>query len=314
MKQILPLLIVCGLLSSCATILNSPQTTVEVYTTQASKIIIGKDTLQTENNRVELTLARAKDPITITSQTDSLNKTIQLKPKNSGAYWLNLLYTSFVGMLVERDNPKRFTYPKVVSIDSKNSEPTYSKFRKNYDKGETYVHFSLPHINHFNLSPPDESSRKKSLGFWGLSLGLDYYHSKNQYLNFSGNTATNLIAPIPASVKLEDGYESMSTLYFSLSNNHKINRFSFGYGIIYGENIWDLRYEDEFDPQLPPRESIRKVTENMGLIFSTYYQTGSRFNIGLVYRPTFVRLRPQSPSKYEHQISLDFAWKFRLPD
>ncbi|MFK7905886.1 MAG: hypothetical protein AB8B69_12205 [Chitinophagales bacterium] len=314
MKQILPLLMVCVLLSSCATILNSPQTSIAVYTTEPSKIIVGEDTIVTQKNRAKISVLRGDKPLKIIAETDSLNKTIYLPPKYSGTYWLNLMYTSFIGMIIEHKNPKVFTYQKVVSLNSADTSGNFSKHRPTYHKGEMYLHLSLPHMNHFYLQPPEEATSKNNLGFFGLSLGMDYYHSKNQYINLSGSTSTDILLPFPAPIDFGGEHEQMSTLYFSLSNNHKIKRLSLGYGITYVENIWDLRYYDQFDPAPPSRDSVRKVTENLGLIFFFFFQTGSRFNIGLVYRPTFIRLRPQSPSKYEHLISLDFAWKFQLPD
>ena len=114
MKQILLLLILSTLLSSCATILNSPQTPVSIHTAEPSKIIVGTDTIPTKKNKAKVVLQRSADPVEITAQTDSLNKTqtIVLQPKNSAAYWLNLVYTSVVGMWIERNEPKRYTYQK----------------------------------------------------------------------------------------------------------------------------------------------------------------------------------------------------------
>ncbi len=293
---------------------NSSQTKITLHTSEPSTILVEEDSVLTVNNTADITLKRSKEDVEITIRTDNLSKTILLPSKNSVAYWSNLLYNGGVGMLVEKNKPKRYTYPQLIYINSLDTLPTYSRFRPSYQKGEMFIHLSLPYMNHFYLNPPDETSTKKSLGFWGFSLGVDYYHTNNQYLHFSANTATNFFVPVPAAVYREGEYESMSTLFFALSNNHKINRFSVGYGVTYGENIWDLNYSAGFDSIPPSREPVRKVSENLGLIFTAYYQTGAHFNIGLIYRPTFIRLRPKGTGQYEHLISLDFAWKLRVKD
>lgn len=41
-------------------------------------------------------------------------------------------------------------------------------------------------------------------------------------------------------------------------------------------------------------------------------QRSEDFNIGIVYRPTFYRPDLINKFKYEHLISIDFAWKIRL--
>ena len=55
-----------------------------------------------------------------------------------------------------------------------------------YKKGELHLHLSLPHINSFCIKPPSESY-KSSFGFWGVSAGLDYYHSQSQFINVSAS-------------------------------------------------------------------------------------------------------------------------------
>lgn len=104
----------------------------------------------------------------------------------------------------------------------------------------------------------------------------------------------------------------MSSRYASISNNHKLGTFSLGYGLSYSKNTWDFRYYDKFDAPPPTREPIKKSSNAIGLIFPTYLQLGEHFNVGVIYRPTFYRPKLNDKFKYEHLISIDFAWKIRV--
>jgi hypothetical protein len=118
--------------------------------------------------------------------------------------------------------------------------------------------------------------------------------------------------PVPAAVDISGEYELMSSSYLNISNNHKVRRFSFGYGFSYSKNTWDLRYYNRFNPPPPTRNPEKKSNNALGLVFSSYYLTGKRFTLGIVYRPTFYRLNAEPVFKYEHLLSLNFGWKIRL--
>jgi hypothetical protein len=311
MKLIVFIFAFSFLLTSCATLMNGSQKNVTVYTTAPSKIIHNKDTIRTSDNKARLRLPRKKEKVTLIAQTDSLTKILNIPSKNSILYPGNIFFNFGIGMLVDRNNPKRYTYPNRIYL---NSEDTVSRFygfgQSNYI-GELHLHLSLPHINSFQLTPENEGT-KSNTGFWGLTIGLDYYHSKNQFLNFSATGVTDFFVPVPASVEISGEYELMSSGYIGISNNHRVRRFTVGYGFSLARNTWDLRYYDTFDATPPTREPVKKSSTAIGLIFPTYFQLGEHFYVGVVYRPTFYRPGMKDKFKYEHVISIDFAWKVVL--
>ena len=311
MKQTLFVLIVSILLSSCATIINQPYKNVKVYTTEPSKIIYGQDTIKTINNKANLLVERKKELLSIVTMTDSITKTIEIKPRNSFMYWCNITHTFGIGLLVDMKNPKRYSYPERIYINSADTINKYYKYGKSNNKGELDLHLSLPHFNFFNLTPQGEGM-KVGASFWGLTVGLDYYHSKNQFVNLGGSYAFGLSFPIPAAVDFFGERELMSSWYISLSNNHKLWRFTAGYGLSFGKNIWDFGYYS-WEEELPPTKApITKSHYAFGLIFPIYFQLSEHFNIGVVYRPTFYRPNIADKFAYEHLISIDFAWKIRI--
>jgi len=311
MRQVLFILIASILLGSCATIMNQPYKNVKVYTTESSRIIYRYDTIKTINNKANLWVERKKELLSIVTITDSITKTIEIKPRNSFMYWVNIPYTYGIGMLVDMNNPKRYSYPKRIYINSTESRSNYYHFSQSDNKGEVHLHVSLPHINLFQLSPENEGVKING-GFWGLTIGVDYYYLKNQFFNVGISAVSDFFVPFPAAIDISGEYELMSSRYFSLSNNHRLGRFTFGYGLSYARNTWDFRYYNRFSPPLPTREPIKKSHNSFGLVLPTYFQLGEHFHLGVVYRPTFIRPNLTNKCKYEHLISVDFAWKIRI--
>ena len=185
------------------------------------------------------------------------------------------------------------------------------------------LHLSLPHINSFRLLPKNESV-KINTGFCGYTIGFDYFHVDNQFINFGVSLVMDFFSPLPAPFDRSGEWESMSSIYFSLSNNHRLGQYNrlrktsqrhliVGYGFSYAINTWGFYYDDRFDNNLPPptREPVTKSHSALGLIFPIYYQNKS-LCIGVVYRPTFYRPTLTDKFIYEHLISIDIGWKIRL--
>jgi hypothetical protein len=313
MKQVFYILTISVLMTSCATVLNRPYQNVKIYTTEPSQIIHRYDTIKTVNNKVNLSVERKKEILSIVAMTDSITKSIDIKPRNSFAYWLNIYPTPlfWTGFLIDKNNPKCYSYPKRIYINSADTINKYYGYSQSNNKGELHLHLSLPHFNFFNLAPEGEKNRIGA-SFWGLTIGLDYYHSKNQFVNLDGSYAFGLVFPIPAAIDLSGEHELMSSWYIGLSNNHKLGRFTLGYGLSFGRNYWDFRYYNWGDPPPPTREPASKSHYALGLIFPTYFELGEPFNVGVIYRPSFYRPTLTNKFAYEHLISIDFAWKIRL--
>jgi len=310
-RKTFTLLLISLLLASCASLTNQEWTKSTIYTTKPTKIVFRNDTLRTIRNRVKLTFKRKNVPVEIIAVTDSLHKKVTINAIHSFEYWANIPCNVGIGMLVDNLNLKRYAYPKRVYINSSDTINRFFSYEQGNNKGQLLLHLSLPHINSFQLTPENEGT-KSNTGFWGVSLGFDYFHSKNQYLNLSASGVTDFFVPIPAAVDIRGEHESMRSVYLSLSNNYKIKRFSVGYGLSYATNAWILSDYGGEDETVTLKEPIRKTNKAFGLILTSYFQTTPNFYIGVIYRPTFIRPDITPTFKYEHLISIDFAWKIRL--
>jgi len=186
----------------------------------------------------------------------------------------------------------------------------------NPNKGDMRLVGSIPYVNSFRIEPENEET-KINTGFFGIATGLDYYHSENQFVNFGVSGVIDFFLPVPAAVDPAwiDGEEDefLSSLYFVLSNNHRIKIFTVGYGLSYAINYWSYSYYNySKTPDLPPTKHIKKNHGALGLIFSSYIYLENTVGVGFVYRPTFFRPGLTDKFLYEHLISIEFPVKLTL--
>ncbi|MEM9834063.1 MAG: hypothetical protein AAF944_25755 [Bacteroidota bacterium] len=300
------------LCSGCATLLNRPVTNIALHTSEPTTIVYQSDTLHTDqHNRCTILVDRSQEPIALAVKQDSLFQPISIPAKSSFAYYLNGIYNAGLGVFIDNDRPERYTYPRQVYFDLAETPLSYSRHGKGNYPNQRYVRVSIPYVNHFRLAPANESD-KINTGFWGISLGLDQYHSPQQYLNLTVGAVTDFDAPILMPYERVGEEESMFSVYFNASSNHRISRLHLGYGLSYAINTWNLRYHDRFNAPPPTREPTIKTSHALGAVVPAYVQLGKQFMVGVVYRPTFLRFNTNPIWAYEHLISLDFLWRVRL--
>ncbi|GHV15123.1 hypothetical protein FACS1894169_05580 [Bacteroidia bacterium] len=322
------------LVVSCASILNEEWTPVSVYTEQPAKAIVRGDTLRTKPrsnaNVLSFSVPRSSEPLQFVLQSDSLRKTISIPSKNSQNYYLNALYF-WPGFFVDKSNPKRYTY---------NSRLTFDKNLDLYDdrfitrKGDLNFYFSLPFIYlSLNTINPEDRSRITRGSVLGLSAGFDYYYKKDRFINLTGSMSFSNLSGcggyyVPDEwldePYVDDGFHMWN---LNVSHNHRLKRFSFGYGLSYNYTFYRkdtysmppnyVKPEDDFyDYHTYPHIYNHQRSEytTLGFVFNGYCYTSRNFSVGIIYKPNILRLKSQSgnPFCYEHQITLDFAFRFNL--
>ena len=296
------------LFSSCASIFNKPETRIRIYTDTpiALKTDYGTYIIDSEE---KILVPRNKKPLEIVVTQDSLRKEIKLLPKNSFQFYSNI-FTFGPGFLFDIRSNKRYTYQRNIYFDLRNSK--IRRFRPD-KKGQVNFIFGLPHVHSFNLSPiigvGVSSSQKLNTVFWGINLGLEYYYSDLHSIGFNVSEVVDFLFPVPVAVDYDGEHELTSLLYFNLTHNFKLNNFSIGVGVNHSKNTWDYKYPT--GTPLSEMYAIRKIYYSFGLTLNTYYRLDKYFNVGLVYKPTFLRIDPNRITVYEHVINLEFAWIFR---
>jgi len=310
-------------MTSCATLINKQEYALEIRTNVINSKVQLNDT--TYKLPATIKIRRSKSDLMMTLLSDTINREFRVKSSPNGAFlYGNLIWEVLcpIAYLIDYSNSKRFYYGKSVYLNVNNVDsviiPKISKDIIDYRSkiyptkaGQINLVLSLPYANSFYLQPPLELT-KSNTGCWGYSGGIEYYYKDNRYLNVSASVATDFFMPVIGAIDIWGEYDMMSTSYISLTNNYKFRRFTIGYGINYSTNTWDHRFYGSYEDIPPLREPIRRTSESFGITLNGYHQVSKHFFVGAIYRPTFLRIKPEIALKYEHLISLDFAYKFRI--
>lgn len=177
--------------------------------------------------------------------------------------------------------------------------------------GQIEIMVSIPYVNNF-YSVPEGESAKWGTGFWGISGGLGYQYSPSKFASLTLSSQIQYEVPFPAGIDYEDGIlEDQYSTNLSIMDNYQLKRWTLGYGLSYSRNTWRIRYFGE--DYIPPLQVPRHVSnQSMGLNLAAYYNVYKNLHIGIVYRPQFLTIDPTTKLNYQHSISLDIAWKWRI--
>lgn len=187
--NIISILLVLSL-SSCASIFNSRLTYTRILTNQPCKLTINGEENSLLVDQKEIWINRSKEPLKITAESTENKKTVSVNAKNSFMFWANL-YNDGIGMLIDRNSPKRYYYPRTIYLDLKDSTATYQTYvpyRGINDSLKNQIKFTpLKLIGLVNpgleLAYERKTSSKFSTQFMG-SLLLDYEKSNSTLAGF----------------------------------------------------------------------------------------------------------------------------------
>ncbi len=294
------------LLSSCATILNQPMQKVAIATGKNIKAVsIGKS-LSVDSSLIRIDaprfyyLVRSPEPVEVELQLDSTKKTTFLKSRNSFAYWANIYFNYGLGMLVDRDNTKRYAYPRnnyFTAEDSTIKRYVFAPVRK----GTMNISLSLPLPSFFNLQ--SEKGNYNSVGAFGLQTGIDYFYKSNHYVSLNFGAAIDAFGEY-----FGPGYREFGTVLFTnVMNNNVVGSFDLGYGINLSKLQWKRTTVGD---TINMDRSIKSTA--MGFSLSAQYRLGNYFRIGILYQPDILTLNHLPVLKYQHYISFNFIWKLPI--
>lgn len=309
------------LLCSCATILKKKTYNLNLYTNECVAKVKVNDSVYPLPATV--LVKRSNKDLNLTLMLDSANVdyTVKAAP-NSTFLYVNLagVYFCPINYAIDFTNKKRFYYGKSVFLNTNDTSrviyPAAIKAYHNYFtkkfpkiKGDIYIHLSVPYINSFYFKPHNEAL-KSNTGFFGFAFGVDYFYRNNQFISLYASGVTGFLAPFPVPVDYFGEHEVLYSAYMGLSNNHKLGRFSLGYGLSLSNNTWKLIGSDSLNSS--SQGEISKTNTTLGLIFPAYYQFGKLIYAGVIYRPSFIRTSTSIAFQYEHLISLDVAVKLGM--
>ena len=324
MKNKLLLVAVSLLLTSCATIFSKKEYEMHVTTNSKNASVKVNDT--DYKLPALIVVKRSKEPLKMVFTNDSLQKDMTLRSRLRPYFFIgNLFFYPPISHIIDLTSVKKYYYKNNVYIKVQDTSVKFSRIsidRKigsiftpslKDETGNLKLHYSFPNVNHLYFQPRGEN-KKNDFGFVGISGGLDYFYNKNTFVSIQADAKTSFFFPFPLPIDRDGGeYSDSSSLNFSISNNRKLNKFTYGYGLNYAVNIW--KYSNEYYDELNYRNveiTKRRVNQNLGLHLNSYFQISKNFYIGAVYQPSILNLDSGAKLQYKHSISLDFAWKVTL--
>lgn len=130
MRKIGLIVLISLLICSCATLFNSRTENLTIITSEPSKIVVSHDTSNFYLTQQNLIVPRSKEPLNISTINPTSSKSISIKSKSSFAYWLNLYPSSaWTGFLIDMNNPKRYSYPRTIFINTRSKENSYLTYK-----------------------------------------------------------------------------------------------------------------------------------------------------------------------------------------
>ena len=300
-------LIVLLLLSSCARLFNAPDHSINISSSNNIKsIYVNGKNLRLKKNTAKLNVYRDTIPLKMVVETADSTFHLSIKNKNSFNYILWGFLTGGIDWLIEKNHPKRYYYQKYIDLDVHENRIDVSRFQK-VDKSSVLLGFSIPYVNTFYLKTL--YGHKHQLGFWGLSADLDYFYKQNRSLSVQAGIATDYPVPVPVGIKYgdRDSILEWNTSFVNLKNNHIIGSFNFGYGLNISKYKWSIT---DLRRTVPVKKEIH--TTAGGLSFETTYRVAKHFRIGLLYNASFLEFENQLNTGYQHLLTFQFQWKFKL--
>ncbi|HBS85833.1 MAG TPA: hypothetical protein DEA97_04715 [Bacteroidales bacterium] len=305
MKKYLYITLTLLLLTSCATIINSPIQKVEITTdNNISNITLDSSNLSIRKNEVFYVL-RDKSPLIIRYQVDSSINTIKIASHTSFLYWSNIFFNYGIGCFLEWNHPERYKYPRQIHLTCKNGQIEMSNYSP-AKKGEIFLNISIPYINMFHIK--SGRSYYNNWGFIGSEYGIDYVYNDHRYISLNIGLAIDNMIPVPAAIDIFEGEKQNGvTTYVNLRKNQIKDRFDFGYGINISKLSW---FYSRIGENL--YQTKHYTSYGSGFSFSTQYRFGKYFRLGLLYQPTLLLFNYKPVFDYQHFFSVELIWKIKI--
>jgi hypothetical protein len=305
--RIIYLAFICLMLTSCARMLNSPQTQVFVRSDRGVSITVDTVTqIAPRKWSRDFVVKRDSLPLKITLTQDSVKREIYVKPILSRTVYFNLLNLG-TGYLHDRHSLKRYTYPKMIWAGLSDTGNAYYKL-KPPPVGMLSYNISVPLLSQFYVRPPMVKDRSNE-GISGVTGGINYWYRHQHFFSLQAGVCLSFEGVL---ARREDTIprKKYANLFFNIKHNHIVGMFDLGYGL----SVCHIRYDDYDRVQVNDGfinvYRMRYHPWMMGLALSGYYHFGKIVAVGLLYQPQFLEWNKVLTFNYGHSIALDIMFRF----
>ncbi|HEY4151211.1 MAG TPA: hypothetical protein VGM41_19875 [Chitinophagaceae bacterium] len=289
---------------SCATILNGPAQNVHIASSPQIRVVSVDNCVLVDSdamvNPKTFVVPRRKKDLVVHLQLDSVVKTIMLRPQNSFAFWFNIYMTYGVGMLADKDNPKRYGYPGWNYFSMKDNIIRRERFEP-IPKGTWRFAGTLPVISSYNMRLP--VGHYLSGGVLALEAGVEYFYKDDRYFSLNAGTGTDRGAEHIGRFY----YDYSNAGYASFRNNYVVGSFDLGYGL----SLSNMQWRRVSNGDSTVKDALSNSTV-LGLSLSAQYRFGQYFRMGFLYQPGLLSTNFSPAFDYQHIFSLQLTWKFPL--
>lgn len=319
MKKFLFIVIYCLSLSSCSTLFTKKNCFVKINSDIPNSKIKIKDSVYTIPAKISL--KRSKEKLSVVLFNDSISKKYVLKPSVSPNFIFGNLFFLDIWPLaygVDFTNQKRFYYKKVINLNSKlqdsiirtnveqNARRIANYFTKEYPKQKGQINLMVnPGSFNFITYKPENEVVENYFTVLNVKFGVDYFYKEKNFVSVDIKALSSFFDFGYRFDPYERKY--INSIMLSFTNNHVLNRFSFGYGINSGVNIW----KKEFINYEPSQNTITKTNYTAGLKGNVYYQLNSRLFLGINYDNSFFQIYPKSKIVLNQNINFELLIKFK---
>ena len=176
LKKCIFILLIILSCSSCATLFNSRTKKLEIVTDGPATVVMNNDTLKNINNlRHRTEVLRQRAPLALSVYNDTLSKIITVHSNSSFAFYANFGLFHGLGMLIDRKNPKRFTYPNTVYISMKDKGSAYATIDSGAIRNKFIVKFTPLKLAAFTNPGIELSCEKRTGNHWSSQIMVSYY-------------------------------------------------------------------------------------------------------------------------------------------
>lgn len=304
---LLPALLLC----SCASMLNTPRTSLRVSSYKGTSLVLGDSLCPLASiHPVQIAAPRSREPLTLILHNDSSEKQYRLRPVHAGNYWANVLNLGF-GFLLDRHTVKKYRYPKRSFIDICGPEAVRYPYQP-YKRGMAAFTLSFPLFNQAYLRFGKGDFTQG--GTLGIGAGVQYWLAPRDFLSLQ------VSAHLTGGRFGERFYDTIGTweneqiltCMVSARYNRSVGRFDFGAGI--SALSFDYRKERIVIDSIrgPEHRSVDRPHANLAVSssFAAYYHLNKVVNFGLNYQPGLLSFGNNAGFRYQHLISFDVLLRF----
>ena len=300
-------ILLCPLLFSCATILNGPAQKIRISAGKNITVLsvdrsIPLDTaVQGMDRVISYIVPRSSRDLVIHMRVDTAKKTFPLRPRNSLAFWYNIFTTYGIGLVVDWNNPKRYSYPawtRLTTDDTVISRHRYSPIPVHTLR----LSLEFAPINGFSVTSPE--GQLNTEGMIGLEMGLDYFYRNGRYLSASLGLATSAV---PVDYFGKQYIRTATAGYLNVRNNHVLGSFDLGYGLNISDFLWTRTTIGD-----TVNRNAQKRTAAFGLSLSAQYRIGNYVRVGLLFQPDFFNAGDLPAFKYQQYFAASLCWRIPL--